>query len=113
MSALALNDEQRHAFAAHLDRVGMSRLVGRKPASQCQPIRRPLQSESARSRQGQSTTRARSATPDRPLTELQKPVGVREVLWVIGLTEQTGRVARARSRAVFRQPERTGPRVSV
>jgi hypothetical protein len=37
-----------------------------------QPDRRPNQRESARSRQGQSTTRANRPTPDQPLTENQK-----------------------------------------
>jgi ABC-type thiamine transport system ATPase subunit len=30
---LALDDEQRDAFARHLDRVGVAQLMGREPAS--------------------------------------------------------------------------------
>jgi hypothetical protein len=33
MPELALDDEQRHAFARHLDRVGVAELMGREPAS--------------------------------------------------------------------------------
>jgi hypothetical protein len=44
-----------------------------------QPTRRPNQGESARSRQGQSTTRANNATPNQLLTENQGPRAARRI----------------------------------